>query len=102
MKYTKTEIFRILKENEKDIKKFGIIRIGLFGSYVRNQQSETSDIDFAVEFIREKKTYKNYIKLIHYLEDLFDSDIDLVTLKSLPKNRNFTENVLKETEYVTL
>ncbi|MCD6556567.1 MAG: nucleotidyltransferase [Bacteroidetes bacterium] len=102
MKYTKIEIFRILKENENDIKKFGIKRIGLFGSYVRNQQSETSDIDFAVEFIREKKTYKNYIKLIHYLEDLFDSDIDLVTLKSLPKNRNFTENVLKETEYVTL
>ena len=63
---------------------------------------KAADIDFLVEFNKEKKTYKNFIKLNYFLEDLFETKIDLITLKSLPKNRNFTKTVLNETIYATL
>ena len=100
--HTKENILKLLRENSNLIKQFGAKRIGLFGSYVRNEQSINSDIDFTVEFVKEKKTYRNYIGLVFFLQDLFKTDVDLVTLKSLPKNRNFSLNVKKEAEYVTL
>lgn len=42
-----------LEQNNAMIKKYGVSRIGLFGSYLRNEQKPTSDIDILVEF--EKK-----------------------------------------------
>ena len=99
---TKEEILKTLSDNKEVIKQYGVKRIGLFGSFVRNEQTEKSDIDFTVEFIKEKKTYRNYINLVYFLQDLFNTDIDLVTLKSLPKKRNFTKDVLKETVYASL
>jgi predicted nucleotidyltransferase len=34
-----------LEENKATIKKYGVKRIGLFGSYIREEQKSTSDID---------------------------------------------------------
>ena len=99
---SKENILQVLAENRTAIKEYGVSKIELFGSYVRNEQDKNSDIDLAVEFIKDKKTYKNYIRLIYYLQDLFQTDIDLITLKSLPENRNFSKEILKETVYVSL
>ncbi|RLD62577.1 MAG: nucleotidyltransferase, partial [Bacteroidetes bacterium] len=57
MEYDKESILKVLSSNSVVIKKYGAKRIGLFGSYVRNEQKENSDIDFIVEFEKEKKTY---------------------------------------------
>ena len=51
----KEQIFRLLQSNSKHIRSFGIKRIGLFGSFAKNQQNENSDIDFIVEFEKDKK-----------------------------------------------
>ena len=40
---------------------FGVARIGLFGSAARENQLPKSDIDLLVEFLPEKKTYKNFL-----------------------------------------
>ena len=42
---SKQEIFKTIQENKEIIKSFGVTEIGLFGSYVRNEQTESSDID---------------------------------------------------------
>ena len=102
MNYNKENILKILSVNSETIKNYGAKRIGLFGSYVRDEQKPDSDIDFLVEFEKEKKTYKNFIRLTYFLQDLFNTKIDLITIKSLPENRNFTQNVLNQTIYVTL
>ena len=47
---TRDEILRKLDENREIIRGFGVRRLGIFGSYVRGEQSEASDIDFLVEF----------------------------------------------------
>jgi hypothetical protein len=95
---TKREILKKLIENRKEFKKFGVKKIGLFGSYVRNDAKEGSDIDIVVEFEEGKKNYDNFINLYYYLKELFGEDIDLLTKESLSKY--IKEDILKEIEYV--
>ncbi|MCK4664780.1 MAG: nucleotidyltransferase family protein [Bacteroidales bacterium] len=85
--------------NSNNIKEFGVKRIGLFGSYVRNQSNVESDIDFLVEFEPERKSYKNFIHLAYFLKNLFNSEIDLLTQKSL--SPYLGPHILKEVEYVS-
>ena len=48
---SKNEIIDSIKTEKEFLKKnFGVLSIGLFGSYAKDQQSEDSDIDFLVEF----------------------------------------------------
>ncbi len=72
----------ILRSHEKEIKeKFGIRKIGIFGSFARGEQKETSDVDVLVEF--EKPTFDNFMNLAFFLEDIFQRKVDLVTSNSL-------------------
>ena len=96
----KEQIIRLIQSNNQQIKSFGVKRIGLFGSYVKNQQTDKSDIDFLVEFEQGKKSYNRFIKLAFFLEELFDHKVDLVTDKSL--SPFLGPKILKETEYVPL
>ena len=74
------DIKKILNKNKKELnKKYNVSEIGIFGSYINNTQSETSDIDILVEF--KKPTYDNFINLAFYLEKLYGKRIDLVTIK---------------------
>jgi predicted nucleotidyltransferase len=68
---TKQDIFKTIQDNKETIKSFGVTQIGLFGSYVRNEQTSTSDIDFLVDIVKERKTLKNYIDFCDLLESLF-------------------------------
>lgn len=96
----KEQIFRLIQLNQQQIKSFGVKKIGLFGSYAKNQQTDDSDIDFIVEFEKDKKSYSSYIKLAFFLEDLFGRKVDLLTNKSL--SPYLGPRILNETEYVTL
>jgi predicted nucleotidyltransferase len=80
---TSEEILHKIQENMKEIRKFGIKKIGLFGSYVQNEQKIESDIDILVEFEKDKKTFDNYMDLKFFLEDLFGSKVDLVIREAL-------------------
>ncbi len=100
MKYTKQSIQNIISQNNSEIIRYGTKRLGLFGSYSRNEQKEESDLDFVVEFYKDKKNYKNLIHLCYFLETLFGKKVDLLTIESLPKDRSFTENVLNEVIYL--
>lgn len=96
----KEQIFRLIQLNQQQIRSFGVKKIGLFGSYAKNQQTDDSDIDFIVEFEKDKKSYSSYIKLAFFLEDLFGRKVDLLTNKSL--SPYLGPRILNETEYVTL
>lgn len=76
------DIITILKKHENEIKeKYHVKRIGLFGSYVRHEENDKSDIDILVDF--EEPTLHNFMGLIDYLESIFGKKVDLVTQKSL-------------------
>lgn len=75
------KIFEILQRNHYLLKKYRVKRIGLFGSYIRNESSKRSDIDLLVDF--EEKTFDNFIELSFELEKIFNRKIDLLTEKGI-------------------
>jgi hypothetical protein len=71
--------------------RFGVTRLALFGSTVRDAARAGSDIDFLVAF-DGPATSERYFGVQFYLEDLFGAPVDLVTEKALrPELRPFIE-----------
>ena len=80
---TPETIMSNLDKNIDKIKRYGVKKIGLFGSHIRNEQTTGSDIDILVEFERGKKAFDNYMDLKFFLEDLFSYKVDLVIVDAL-------------------
>lgn len=98
---TKEDIFQTIIDNKEAIKSFGVTEIGLFGSYVRDEQTIESDIDFLVDIIKEKKTLRNFIDFCDLLESLFKNNkIDIVSKKGL--SEFIGPHILKEVDYVKI
>ncbi len=95
---TKSEILDFIKNSHNQLTDFGVSKIGIFGSFVRDQQTEESDIDILVDFHPEKIKYDNYIDLAYYLEDSLERTVDLVTVDSL--SPYIGPHILGEVEYV--
>lgn len=89
------QILKIIEDNREKIRGFGVTSLGLFGSAVRGEATDTSDLDFVVEF--EKKTFDAYMGLKKFLEESFGCKVDLV-LKDAIKPR-LREPILDETIY---
>lgn len=96
---TKQDILALLRQHQTHIKSLGVKRLGLFGSFVRDEQTADSDIDLLVEFEADQKTFDNFMQLSFLLEDILPHPVELVTLESLsPYLRPY---ILPEVEYVT-
>jgi len=82
---TKGEILDFLARNKENFReKFGIIKIGLFGSYAKDKQIEGSDIDLIVEF--EKNTpnlFDAKKELKEYISEKFNIQVDIAREKYL-------------------
>jgi hypothetical protein len=61
--------------------RFGVRKIGVFGSAARGEAGPDSDVDVLVEF--EDPAFDRYMDLKFYLEDLFGRPCDLVIEESL-------------------
>ena len=94
----KEELLTLLLEKQEELKTFGVKRLGLFGSFVRNEPDEESDIDLIVEFMQGKKTFRNFMDLAYFLEDLLGRKVELRTPESL--SPYIGPHILKEVEYV--
>jgi hypothetical protein len=95
---TKKQLFENLIQQRNNLNLLGVIRLGVFGSFVTNKQSEQSDIDFLVEFDPERKTYKNFLAVSDFLEKNTGRKVEIITAKSL--NKYLAPYILSETEYV--
>jgi len=93
------EIKKVLGKYKGELKeKFHIKEIGIFGSYVRGEGAEKSDIDILVEFEKGNKDFFNYIKLKYYLKELLGKEVDIV-IKEAVKPR-LKEKIFSEVRYV--
>jgi len=97
---TREEILDTLREHRADLKRFGVKKIGLFGSYVRGEQRPDSDIDLLVEFEPGRKTFKAFIGLCFYLDELLQQKVELVTTESL--SPYIGPYILQEVQYASL
>jgi len=89
-------IINILKEHKEELRgKYGVKEMGVFGSYVRGEYKEKSDLDILVEF--EEKAEIGLLKFVNmenYLSELIGVKVDLVE-KSELKPR-IGKHILKE------
>jgi len=68
---SKEYIISVLKSKRADLSAKGIRKVGLFGSYARNEQTEQSDIDILIDFDPEKETFDNYMAVYELFKKLF-------------------------------
>lgn len=81
---TQTNILKSLKIHKPELSKFGVSDLGLFGSYLRNEQSDISDIDILIDFEPNQETFDNYMAVYDLLESIFQNEkIEVVTKNSL-------------------
>jgi len=77
------DIKRILKPIKSLLKrKFKVKEIGVFGSFVRGEEKDDSDIDILVEFSEPIGLF-TFLDLEDYLEGLLGHNVDLVSKKAL-------------------
>lgn len=93
---SKLEIQKFLLENKALLKeKYKVKRIGIFGSYVRGEETADSDIDLLVEFA--EPIGLDYFRMKEYLENALRKEVDLVSINGI--HWYIKEDVLKETEF---
>jgi predicted nucleotidyltransferase len=95
------EIKKILEKNNKYLRQtFHVMEIGIFGSFVKEEEKtdNDSDIDILITFRKGHKDFFNYMRLKYYLEDLLGREVDLV-IKEAVKPR-LKERIFREVKYV--
>ena len=96
---TKENILLTLKQYKPELSQFGVQNIGLFGSYLRNEQSAKSDIDLLIDFEPEKENFDNYMAVYDICETAFKNEkIEIVTKNGL--SQYIGPRILKEVMYV--
>jgi len=85
------EIVEYLKKNKSFLyDRFGVTRMGIFGSFVRRAQVASSDIDMVVDIEKARKNIHNFLQLKRFLEKEFEKKIDLGfehSLKPIIRNK---------------
>lgn len=94
----KKEIVDIIRSSKPEIEsRFGVRRLGLFGSYARGQERKRSDIDILVSFNRDIDLFE-FIDLREFLEARLYGKVDLVMESALKPA--IGKRILAEVEYV--
>ncbi len=96
----KQEILTYLSNNKEFFyKQFNIIKIGIFGSFSRNEQTEKSDIDIIIEMPRgTEDIFEKKIQLRELLKNQFHREIDICRERAIKPL--FKEMILKDAIYV--
>ncbi len=97
---TKEELFSLLSEHSERLRSLGVRRLGLFGSFVRNESHPDSDVDLLVEFEPGLKDFDHFMDLCFFLEELLSRRVEVVTRESL--SPHIGPHILNEVEYVPL
>jgi len=96
----KQDILQYLTSNkELFFKQFDVIKIGIFGSFARDEQTEKSDIDIIIEMPRgTEDIFEKKQELKAMLKNYFQREIDICRERAIKPI--FREMILKDTIYV--
>jgi hypothetical protein len=94
----KQEIIKIIRNSKPEMEShYGVQRLGLFGSYVKEKQRKKSDIDILVAFNRDIDLF-DFLDLREFLESQLSIKVDLVMESALKPA--IGKRILSEVEYV--
>jgi len=96
---TLKEIQQLLAQRREEIRtRFGVRRIGIFGSYARGEHTPVSDVDILVEL--ERPIGWEIVDLHSYLEDLLGVKVDLATTGALKRKPLLWQSIQEDLVYV--
>ena len=98
---TRRKIIELLQEKQPYLAaEFGVSKIGLFGSYAKEQANMTSDIDIVVEF--GHPIGFRFFELVDYLEELLGQKVDVLTPAGIQNIRikHVAKNIAESIVYV--
>lgn len=91
---TKKDILKTLKALKTELlTQYKVKEMGLFGSFVREEQAEASDIDVLVDF-QEDASFFDLVRLGLFLEEKFHRKVDIIPKESL--RDEIRESILQE------
>jgi len=94
----KNEILKTLEGLKEKLKgKYKVRSIGVFGSVIRGEQNETSDIDILVEFEDDADLF-DLMGIELFLEEKLNQKVDVISKRAL--REEIREVVLKEVAYL--
>lgn len=94
---TKTQILSILQSHKADFaSRYGVERIGVFGSVARDEATENSDVDIIAQM---PPSFSSLIELQEELEKEFGTKVDLVRIHDNMRER-FKNRILREAIFV--
>ncbi len=89
------DIKKIIASHKNELKnRFNVSRIGLFGSYVRGDNTRKSDLDVYVEF--SKPIGWEIVDLHEYLKSLVNIKIDLATKGAVAKKKTLWKSIQED------
>ena len=92
-------IRRALKRKKENLKKYGVIEIGVFGSYLRGEELPDSDVDILIDISRPAKLdLLDLLTIEHELSEDLDTSVDLVLKSDLKPV--IGKKILSEVEYL--
>lgn len=95
---TKTEVLERLRQQQAQLRALGVVQLGLFGSFVRDEAGPTSDVDLLVDFEPGRKTYRAICAVGDLLEEALGRPVELLTRAGL--SPYIGPHILNTTEYV--
>ena len=98
MIHTKQELLSLLNANRDKILSFGVERLGLFGSFVRDEANEESDVDFIVEFKPESNRFRNLSSLYDFLNVITERKVEVISKDAIKSKRGM--KILSTAQYV--
>jgi hypothetical protein len=95
---SKQDILEIIRETRPELAdRFGVERLGLFGSFVREEEKRRSDIDLLVSFRRDIDLFE-FLDLKEFLQERLHHKVDLVMDSALKPA--IGKRIRAEVEYV--
>ena len=89
-----------LQHHRGDLRRLGVQRVGLFGSFQPDEPDPKSDVDLMVEFAPGEKTFDNFMALSFLLEEELERPVELVTREAL--SPHIGPHILQSVEYVEI
>ena len=98
MELSKDKIKKLLADKLPYLREqYSIEYLGLFGSYVQNEQTKDSDIDILVSFTNPPTLFE-FVNLKESLSELIGADVDLVMRSTLKET--IGKSILQEVESI--
>ena len=97
---SKRDTLALLRSDQETLRRYGVRRIGLFGSHASGRQSAASDVDLVVDF--ETPSFDNFIGLTEHLERLLGKRVEVLTPRGIAgiRIREVADSINRSVVYV--